>query len=176
MYERVMGTSFNRLALDIQRFHRLAGQHRLYGRVEVLSPRSAIAALLARLLGTPRSAGDGAITFELDAQTFAEIWTRHFPSSTMTSRLQLIGGQLDEKLGVARLRFALSENNGQLNMHLQQLHFVGIPCPTWLMPRILAEETGRNGRLYFRVRAEVPGVGLVASYQGYLELPETVAA
>ncbi len=171
MYERAMVESFNHLAPEVQQFHRLAGKHTLHGQVEVHAPKSLLAGLLALLLGTPRTASEGAIKFELDAQPLMETWTRHFPLKTMTSRLQLIDGQLIETLGVARLMFELAEKEGQLNMHLRHLYFLGIPCPTWLMPRVVAEETGRDGRLYFRVHACVPGVGLVASYQGYLTLP-----
>lgn len=176
LYEQTMGESFARLAPPVQQFHRLVGKHTLHGRVDVQPPKSLLAKLLALLLGTPRSASAGAIRFELDAQSLAESWTRHFPSKTMTSRLQLIDGQLVEKLGAARLMFDLSESNGQLNMHLRRLYFLGIPCPSWLMPRVIAEETGHDGRLYFCVRAEVPGVGLVTSYRGYLALPEGAAA
>lgn len=175
MYFYAMGESFSRLALQVQQFHCLAGKHTLHGQVEVHAPKSLLAKLLALLLGTPRFASEGAIKFELDAQPLVETWTRHFPSKTMTSRLQIVDGQLVEKLGFARLMFELSENNGQLNMHLRHLYFFCIPCPAWLTPRVVAEETGRDGRLHFRVRAEVPGAGLVASYQGYLTLPEGTA-
>lgn len=165
-----MGESYSRLASELQQFHRLAGKHTLHGRVEVHAPKSVLGRLLGLFLGTPRTATEGPIQFELDAHPSAETWTRHFPMKTMTSRLQLIDGQLVESLGAARLLFTLSESNGQLNMHLRSLFFLGIACPNWLMPRVIAEETGRDGRLYFHVRAEVPGVGLVASYLGYLSL------
>ena len=170
MCEHVMGKRYGRLAPEIQSFHRLTGKHTLQGRVEVHAPTTFLAKLLATLLGTPRSASQGEIRFELEAHPESETWTRHFPSKTMRSRLQLADGQLVEKLGAARLMFELTENQGQLNMHLCRLFFLGIACPAWLMPQVLAEETGRDGRLHFRVRAEVPGVGLVASYQGHLTL------
>ena len=176
MYERTMGESFDRLAPELQQFHRLAGKHTMHGRVEVHAPKSALAKLLALFLGTPRTATEGPIKFELDAQPAVETWTRYFPSKTMTSRLQLIDGQLVEKLGAARLVFKLSESDGRLNMHLYRLHFIGVPCPTWLMPRVVAEETGGGGRLHFCVRADVPWVGLVASYRGYLSLSNGATA
>lgn len=175
MYELAMGAGYSLLASEVQQFHRLSGKHKLRGQVEVHAPKSPLAKLLALLLGTPLAPSEGAITFELDAQPLAETWTRHFPAKTMRSRLQLIDGQLVEKLGAARMIFELSERDGQLNMHLRRLYFLGIPCLSSLMPRVIAEETGRDGRLHFHVRAEVPGIGLVASYQGYLTLPETGA-
>lgn len=175
MYEQAMGESFSRLAPEVQQFHRLTGKHTLHGQVEVHAPQSLLATLLARLLGTPRAAGAGAIIFELDAQAFAETWTRHFPTKTMTSCLRPIDGQLVERLGAARMIFELAECDGRLNMHLRHLYFLGISCPARLMPRVNAEETGRDGRLHFHVHAGVPGVGLVASYQGYLALPSESA-
>jgi hypothetical protein len=171
MYETAMGARFDRLAPGVRDFHRLAGRHTLHGQVVIHAPKSILAKFLARLLGTPRSACHGPIKFELDAEDLKETWTRYFPASIMTSHLQLLNGHLVEKLGAARLTFELLETNGQLKMQLRALQFMGIACPKWLMPTIIAEETGADGRLNFNVRAEVPWVGVVARYQGYLSLP-----
>lgn len=176
MYERTMGESFVRLAPEVQQFHRLAGKQTMHGRVEIHAPKSVLGKVLALFLGTPLAATQGPIKFELDAHPSEQTWTRHFPSKTMTSRLQLIDGQLVEKLGAARLVFKLTEIDGRLNMHLHRLHFFGVPCPKWLIPCVVAEETGGGGRLHFRVRADVPWVGLVASYQGYLSLSNRTTA
>jgi len=43
-----------------------------------------------------------------------------------------------------------------------------VPCPTWLMPRIVAVEEGGQGRLHFDVSASVPGLGRVVGYKGHL--------
>ncbi|MEQ1516260.1 MAG: DUF4166 domain-containing protein [Usitatibacteraceae bacterium] len=171
MYESAMGESFTRLAPQLQQFHRLRGDHELHGRVEVLAPGSMLAKLLARFLGTPLHANEGPIRFELDAQPSRESWTRHFPSNVMTSHLHLDSSTLVQKLGAARLIFVLSANDGNLHMHLRELKFFGVPCPRWLMPAVVAEETGGEDRLYFHVRADVRHIGLVAGYRGYLSLP-----
>ena len=171
-----MGESFGLLAPALQQFHRLAGQNELHGLVAIHAPESFLARVLARLLGTPLVACEGPIRFELDAQPLAETWGRYFPSHVMTSRLQLVDDHIVEKLGGARLTFALIEKNGQLSMQLCRLHFFGVPCPGWLMPRVVAEESGRNGRVDFHVRAEVPYVGAVAGYNGYLLLQKGVSA
>jgi Domain of unknown function (DUF4166) len=110
--------------------------------------------------------------FELDAQPYCETWTRHFPSKTMTSRLLLEEGKLIERLGPARLTFVLSELDGTLKLPLTELHFFGIRCPNRLLPRAVANESANAERLHFTIQVSVPGVGLVAGYQGYLELPD----
>lgn len=172
MYERAMGDRFGRLAAAVQRFHRLTGRRTLQGWVETDAPASASAKLLSLCLGTPRQAQSGPIDFELDARPEEETWTRRFPSGSMTSRLRLVNGQVVEHLGFARLSFDLCEIDGGLEMRLRRLHFLGIPCPGWLMPRLTAAETGHGDELHFQVHAEVPLFGIVASYRGKLFVPD----
>lgn len=171
MYEQAMGERFARLDPAVQAFHRLAGRHALHGWVRTQAPQSLAARLLALCLGTPLRASEGAIRFELQAGPLREVWTRFFPAQTMRSSLHLQGGQIIESLGAARLGFRLEADGGRLVMRLQQLRFLGMACPTWLQPRIVAEERGEGDRLHFRIEAAVPWVGVVASYSGHLQLP-----
>jgi hypothetical protein len=175
MYESAMGERFMRLAAPVQQFHRLDGRHVLHGQVAVHAPGSMLARLLARFLGTPLIAGEGPIKFELNAHPLMETWTRYFPSNVLMSTLQLDGNYLVEKVGAARLTFELSESQGHLHMHLRQLQFFGIVCPKWLMPIIVAEESGIDDRLYFHISAQVRHIGMVARYHGYLLVPEPLA-
>ena len=87
----------------------------------------------------------------------------------MTSTLGVIDGKLVEHLGAARLSFTLAVEDGSLQMRLVGISFLGIPCPRWLMPRILAEESEQQGRFCFNVEAHVALVGRVVSYRGFLE-------
>lgn len=176
LYEQVMGAAFARLDEPVQAFHRTRGRRELHGRVQTEAPATFPARLLARCLGTPLVPSSGAIRFELDAQPTGETWVRHFPTNTMQSRMRLEKGELTERLGLTRLRFGLDAVEGRLVMRLAGLHFLGIPCPRWALPRIVAEEAGRDGRLYFTVRAALPLVGQVAGYTGYLVIqPEEPA-
>lgn len=45
---------------------------------------------------------------------------------------------------------------------MQSLRFLGIPCPAWLWPRLVAEEAGDGGR--------------VVGYRGHLVVPHETAA
>jgi hypothetical protein len=172
MYEQAMGESFVRLPLAVQRFHKLAGLQELHGWVDIDAPSTRAARLLALCLGTPLRATSGPIRFELQAAAEAETWTRHFPRQKMTSRMRLDARQVVERLGAARLTFDLCEAEGRLEMRLMGLHFMGVPCPRWLLPKVIAEETGRDDRLHFRVHASLPVIGTVTSYRGHLILVE----
>lgn len=174
MYCTVMGDAFHRLAVPIQQFHTLAGHHTLHGEVAVTAPASLLAKALAVLLGSPLKSQQGSIRFDLDAQPTIETWTRHFPGKTMRSTLEQTGNRVTERLGAALLVFALSEVEGALEMQLEAMRFLGIPCPKWLMPRIVARETGALHKLHFHIQASVPLIGRVVSYTGYLHIPQGV--
>lgn len=172
MYERAMGESFDRLPPAVRRFHRLVGSQELHGWVDTDAPSTLGARLLARCLGTPLRATSGPIRFELKAAPEVETWTRHFPAQRMTSKMRLEVRSIVEQLGAARLTFDLCEADGRLEMRLQGLHFLGVPCPRWLLPRVIAEETGQGDSLHFRVQASLPIIGTVTSYRGHLTVVE----
>lgn len=171
LYQQVMGTDFFLLPSPLQQFHALRGKHLLSGWVEVQAPASSAAWVLAMCLRAPVAAQRGPIRFELESSSSSEHWVRHFPGKTMESRLRLMSGRIVEKLGAARLTFALRGDSEKLVMELVRLHFFGVPCPRWFLPTVVAEETASRGRLHFRVRASLPFIGMVAGYRGHLELP-----
>lgn len=172
LYEQVLGASYGRLPAAVQRFHRLTGYTLLHGWVEIKEPGSLLARLLALCLGAPRRGGNGSLRFELEASPQAEIWTRHFPTRTMTSRLQFAAGTVEERLGAARLTFGLTASKDKLSMTLLRMRFYGVPCPRWLLPRVVAEERGIGDQLHFDVHAALPIVGTVAHYRGHLAIPK----
>ena len=177
LYEQAMGADFSRLAPAVQSFHRLQGRVELHGTVETFAPRSLLARLIARGLGTPVQASAGPIRFELDATPPRESWTRHFPAHTMTSVLELDGAHAVERLGLAHLRFELlAMPDGRLSMKLASMRFAGIPCPRWLMPRIVAQEHGTSNVLNFEVSAALAWGDVVAQYRGHLTLPAGVSS
>lgn len=172
LYQQVLGADFALLPLPVQRFHALEGAHVLDGWVEVGAPASPAARMLAWCLGAPLSAQQGPIRFELRADPKEEVWTRHFPGKRMQSRLTHAAGHVVERLGFARLWFTLKGGSDLLEMRLVRLRFLGAPCPSWLLPAVVAEESAMPGQLHFRVQASLPLIGVVASYRGFLELPD----
>lgn len=171
LFQTVMGEAFGRLAPTLRRFHSLHGQHSLQGRVQTEAPATRTARWFARCLGAPHEAMDGVIRFELNAGPSLETWTRHFPQQRMRSHLSGDGERLVEQLGAVRLSFILLEQAGALRMQLDGLRLLGVPCPRWLLPSVHALETGRDGAVFFDVRAALPGLGMVSAYRGHLVLP-----
>ena len=171
MYRAVLGDAFDRLATPIQKFHSFAGYHVFHGEVKIAEPASMLAKLLAIFLGAPLKASQGPIRFELLAEPATESWTRFFPGKTMHSTLTKSGNRIVERLGASRLTFELVEVAGALKMRLEKLHFLGVACPTWLVPTVTARESGGVNTLNFHIQASVPVIGIVASYTGHLNIP-----
>ena len=170
MYEQILGANYAVLDEPVQRFHRLSGPHELHGHVTTCPPENWLARALCTALGTPQESGEGPIRLELRAEPRQEVWIRHFPSRRMASCLRLENGAVVERLGAARLTFDLQAHGGKLVMRLKRMHFLGFPCPAWLMPQVVAEETGDAGRFHFNVEVHVPFIGRVAKYAGHLAL------
>lgn len=79
-------------------------------------------------------------------------------------------------LPVHRTRtLAATEGCGGLRMRLTAPGLLGIPCPAWLRPQLVAREAGdrtaQGDRLHFRIEARVPGIEQVVGYRGHLLLP-----
>lgn len=170
MYQQLMGEAYARLAPAVRRFHALQGHAVLRGRVRVAAPSGRAARLLAWCMGTPGVAQDGPLLFELQARPGLQRWERRFPLHTMVSTMRPAGAVLAEQLGPAVLFFELREDGGRLVMLLARMRFLGLPCPRWLLPVIIAREHGVGDRLHFEVQARLPGLGLVTDYSGYLDL------
>jgi len=170
MYGRVMGSAFQELHPALQAFHSYQGTHQFKGAAQTYAPEGFLARLLGRLLGTPCVAQQGPINFELQATPTCETWIRNYPQMTMSSTLRLVAGRVVEQLGAATLTFDLHADNGALEMKLVKMRFFHIPCPKWLMPRVVAREHGEGDMLHFDVRADLPFIGIVTRYTGSLSV------
>ena len=171
LFAAAMGDAFHSLHPTLQAFHALRGCWVLQGKVQVEAPANPVAGLIARLLGAPRRPGRGGLRFVLDSEPQREVWTRGFPRATMVSTLRPAGpGAVVETLGAARLVLGLRAEGGALVMELQSMHFLGVRCPGWLLPRITAREHAAGRQLHFEVTASVPLAGRVTGYRGHLDV------
>lgn len=175
LFGTVLGEEFECLPQALQRFHSFRGEHRLDGWVETDEPETRPARLLARCLGTPRRAASGPLRFEIRAAATREIWTRHLPGSTLSSRLSARGSTLVERVGPVRLDIELRRRDDTLDFHVVRIRVLGLPWPRGLAPEFVATETAVGDRLHFRVRVAVRLLGTLASYHGHLDLRQPEA-
>jgi hypothetical protein len=170
LYRQVLGEDFNSLGHELQIFHSMAGRFSLPGKCEVKGPHTLLGRLMGLLFSLPKATAETDFLFELDADSRQETWRRHYPSRMMVSRMRVKSGALVEHLGPVDLHFRLKVDNARLKMLLQGITVCGIPCPRFLVPSVLAEETASPGKLHFNVAAHLPLVGRLAEYRGYLQI------
>ena len=57
-------------------------------------------------------------------------------------------------------------------MCLERLHFLGLLCPRWGHPAIVAEKSGEGELVHFNVSASLRWIRLVSGYWGTLLIPK----
>jgi NAD(P)-dependent dehydrogenase (short-subunit alcohol dehydrogenase family) len=169
LYQRVMGATFDALPAPVQRMHLLVHDGPAIGEAIVTGASNALGRLIARILGFP-SGGTNPLRVTMDECGEGETWTRDFGGRRFASRLSQRGNQLVERFGPLRFRFDLPGGPEGLRMVMRGWSAFGIPLPLALAPRSEAREWAEGARFHFDVPIELPLVGRVVHYRGWLEL------
>ncbi len=166
---QLLGDGFAKLAPPVQRVH--DGRSRvLRGRARVERGTNAFVSLIAMLARLPASQDDGPVEVQIEAQPGRERWTRRFGASTpMISTLEAAHGELRERLGIATLRFRLSDRAGAMVWQLVGVSAFGVPLPArWFM--VDSRSTFDGDRYRFIVDAAMRGIGRIVRYEGVLDV------
>ena len=103
-----------------------------------------------------------------------EIWRRRFGNDEcMTSTLlpsRNWPDAFDERLGPARLTFALETDSDGLRWRAREVRLFGLRAPLGWFRGVEAGCGERNGRYVFDVRVRLPLIGLLVAYSGWLEI------
>lgn len=177
LYRRLLGAGFDHLPEPLRALHDLQGQSLYEGRAEVTRGPNPLARLIAGLLGLPEEGQDVPVTVEFRRDGIGEIWTRNFGNRRFATQLRPVpntdGGKLSERFGPFALTMDLVPRSDGLE--LVPLHFTafGLPIPRWLAIRSTAREVVRAGRYGFDVTIDLPVLGRLVGYRGWLEPVET---
>ncbi len=77
-------------------------------------------------------------------------------------------GRLAERFGPLRFHFDLPSDGQGLTMRMRRWTCLGVPLPMALAPRSRAREWQEGNRFRFDVPIELPFIGLVVHYSGWL--------
>lgn len=177
LYQRVMGTSWSELGEPLRLMHATSPTVQARGRLFVEHGVHPVARLVARMLGLPRPcvAADTRLTVTACAE--GERWERTFSGRRFATLQYTCREELAERFGVFQFRFRLRVSGGSLLYVQRHAAFrcgpVGLPIPASWAPRVEAREdpAGAN-RLHVEVRVMLPGIGLLISYAGIIEVEE----
>ena len=167
LYRRVMGTRFERLPPAVASLHSVLRDGGASGRAEVTRGRNPLAWIVAAVMRFP-TAGEHTLHVAFEERGGTERWTRDFSGQRFTSRLSQRGSQVVERFGPLRFRFDLPSDTRGLRMEMRGWSVAGLPLPLALAPRTRAREWEEEGSFHFDVAIDLPLVGRVARYRGWL--------
>lgn len=173
LYRRIMGPAFDQLPSELRDMHTIGERLDSAGRCDVRTGKNPLCRLIARLFGFPGAGDDLPVRVEMRRSSQAEVWTRHmgpdrFESSLAQGRGRY-SGLLTEQFGVFKFSLELIGDVHGLTMELRGVRYRAIPLPRWFWPRAEAREFAADGRFHFDVRIELPLLGLMTHYAGWLE-------
>jgi hypothetical protein len=167
LYRRVMGSRFSRLAPTIQATHGVLRDSGAHGRGQVELGTNPLARLIAKLMRFPK-AGDHPLHVHFTENGGVERWTRDFGGQCFSSSSYAAGEQVIERHGPMRFKFKLHESDGGINMQMSRWSVLGVPLPLAWAPRSPAREWEEDGRFLFDVPIDLPLIGRVIHYRGWL--------
>ena len=181
LYDAVLGSSVERLAEPLRAFHRAPLPQRFAGRARVERGGNLIAKLVATLLRLPAETPDCAVEVSVSSDEQGEVWSRRFDGKPFVSG-QHAGtgawsGLVVERIGPMSFAYAASERNGELHLDIRGWQAFSIPMPRQLGPCVCAREHAMADRFNFDVDIELPLIGRIVHYRGWLvPVPSSTAS
>ncbi|MGI8611198.1 MAG: precorrin-6A/cobalt-precorrin-6A reductase [Sphingomicrobium sp.] len=167
LYRRLMGDGFDRLAPALQAMHGVLRDSGAHGRGKVERGTHPLARLVAKAMRFPRT-GDHPLHVHFAEDRGVERWTRDFGGQCFASSSSRAGDQVVERHGPLRFHFDLQVADGALEMVMRHWSVLGLPLPLALAPRSPAREREEDGRFHFDVPIDLPLIGRVIHYRGWV--------
>ena len=178
LYERLLGEAWRTLPPAIRALHGSVVTSTVTGRASVARGPGVLANVLAGLFRFPRSDVDVELRVTFVRARGVETWLRQFGERRMTS-VQFLGtgryeGLLCERFGPFTFGLALIARDGRLEIVARRWSVLGVPLATAWMPGGEAFEAESQHRFRFDVAIDLPLIGRLVRYAGWLE-PTTTA-
>lgn len=170
LYRRIMGPAFDALPDAVRAMHCVCSDGGASGEAQVKTGSNLLARIVARIMRFP-PAGTHKLHVAFAERDGFETWTRQFGQQSFASRLSERRGRLAERFGPLRFHFDLPSDGQGLTMRMRRWTCLGVPLPMALAPRSRAREWQEGNRFRFDVPIELPFIGLVVHYSGWL-IPE----
>jgi hypothetical protein len=173
LYERVLGTGFERLPAAVRRMHRPGWGMTAAGRSIVEGANGFVARLVAAAFCFPPAGENVELTVRISPRDDGERWTRDFGGRRFSSVLSPAPrlGRMIERFGIFRFELDLPAGEaGVLGMPIMGWSLGPMPLPRFLAPvSIVTEDVDPSGRFHFDVELRLPfGLGRLVRYRGWL--------
>lgn len=178
LYRELLGDDYGRMPAIIQAMHDVEGRHSARGRGRVRRAAHMPGRLLATLLGMPAEASDIPVETSFTLEHGVESISRNYNGSILITHQAKMPDSsrerpmLLERFGPVKLFIRLEADEAGITFHLQRCSLLGLPLPTFLSPRLTARERVSERRYHYFVRVELPLLGRLIEYEGFLGQPE----
>jgi hypothetical protein len=170
LFQRILGDAFSRLPPRVRMLHEAQATRVYQGRADIERGRGWIARIFSAAISLPVAGTRVPLDVTIAIVPAGENWIRNFEGRLMSSRLRQSAEWLRERLGLATFDFSLSVDDGVLIWRVHSIRVLGIPLPAMWFDRVVAREFEQNGRYGFDVRAELPLIGFLVHYAGWLDV------
>jgi hypothetical protein len=177
LYRAILGAAWPALPSALRDVHGSVTTSTVVGRATVARGGGVLARVIAALFGFPPAAADVELKVTFKRARGVETWERQFGAHRLTSE-QFLGtgryeGLLCERFGPFTFGIALVLEDRKLGLVVRRWGVLGIPLPRALAPRSASFETETQRRFEFSVAIDLPLVGNVVRYSGWLEPTST---
>ena len=168
------GEQFNNLHPLLQKLHLEGGN--LSGEIEIAYGRGlagVIGRRLAKKMNLPE-AGTHHLLVSISHDDEVLHWGRCFNNQNIVESLFKPVGQIEEghwveATGPLTMHLTVDVKEGGWHWRTLKVSFLGVPVPSWLLPKTNAYKLIENGEYRFHVEFSLRVSGSLVSYQGLLE-------
>lgn len=173
VFQLALGRAFHELPLPIQRFHDNRQHKTFEGRASIRRSFGLIPNLVAWLFKLPLAGHDVPTTVTVERLEGGERWTRTMGRSVFVSHVTAdpkTSGVITETLGPVHFDIPLDCRLGRLYFPVSRARIGWFTLPWLLTPRSdTIEHLTFGDKFYFSVQIELPIIGHLISYDGWLE-------
>ena len=173
LFAQLLGEAFDALPPSLRFVHGESPQLQLHGHASIVRGSALLARFAARVFGLPRAAPKVPVTVTFERTPEGEKWTRDFGGQRFSTTLFAGKGRherlLCERFGPLTFAMALVVDGDRLQLMMRGWRVFGVPLPRALAPRGSTWEFESNGCFRFHVEIDVPLIGRIVAYEGYLE-------
>ena len=170
LFRRYLGAAWDQLPESIRRLH---SGTTFTGKASVARGSSWLARFIGKIVGFPGAVENVPLTVNMTAHGGRERWRRDFDGQSFSSTYSLGKGRHEhlmcERFGPASFAMALTPSGNELRYRPVAWTKFGIPMPKFLLPTGEMYERDVDGRFQFHVEINLPLVGHLVTYTGWLE-------
>jgi len=172
LYRRLLDNAYAQLPPPIQAMHDLTDTLVAEGIATIERGRGVVARVIAAVMGFPPPGNDVPIKVQFTLRDGREIWRRDFADHRFVSTQEEGRGRFErllcERFGASAFGIALLRESGRLRLVIPRWSVFGIPLPRTLAPFGNVYESAEDGRFHFHVEINMPLIGPIAGYRGWL--------